>query len=87
MNLKALYMDDMPAFPPRYVYRNGEQVTKENAEYAKGMPFHRCGLCTYYDDHKCKIVAGFIDPYMGCKYFMKKYEWDDSPVATVKIKG
>ena len=79
---------DQIAFPPMYVFRaNGEQVTKENASYAKGMPFHRCGLCTYYEEHKCRIVAGYIDPYMGCKYFQKKFKWDGEPMSDAKAKG
>ncbi len=51
------------------VEATGEKFTKENAEYKKGKPFHRCGLCEYYRAHKCDLVAGYVEPMMGCKYF------------------
>ena len=71
-------MDDnagMPhaTYPWKSLSLHGEMVSKETAEYQKGKPFHRCGLCMYYRAHKCDIVRGYIAPMMGCKYFAKKH--------------
>lgn len=56
----------------------GELVSKENAEYQKGTPFERCGVCEYMFGHKCKVVAGYITAYQVCKYFQKEYSREDS---------
>ena len=61
----------------------GERVSKEDADYGKGTPFRRCGLCEYLErGNKCKIVEGDIDPYDVCKYFEKP----DSPRDMAHLK-
>lgn len=70
-------------YPWRTLSR-GEQVTKETAEYKKGTPFHRCGICQYREGERCEIVAGYIAPYQSCKYFQKK--WDGSMAIKVGRK-
>ena len=50
-----------------------EKMSKENAEYQKGVPFENCGKCTYYISGHCKVVRGYIEQNMVCKYFSEKY--------------
>lgn len=57
--------------PAEQVEKTGEKFTKESAEYKKGAPFHRCGICEYYRAHRCSLVTGDIEPMMGCKFFEK----------------
>lgn len=60
-----------PCSAKEEVRLTGQKFTKENAEYKKGAPFHRCGLCEYYRGHGCELVAGYVMPMMGCKFFEK----------------
>jgi hypothetical protein len=69
-------------FPPSRISK--EKVSKENAEYMQGKPFHRCGICTYYQSNHCKVVRGYISPEMGCKYFQEKYDPKRFNVITVR---
>ena len=50
-----------------------EKMSKENAQYMKGVPFENCGKCNYYQAGHCKIVRGYIEQSMVCKYFSEKY--------------
>ena len=59
-------------FPPSWT--NFEKMSKEDAHYGQGKPFHNCGTCTYYQSSHCKVVRGYIEQSMGCKYFSKKYD-------------
>lgn len=76
--------DDGDEYDPKEAWRGGdsqyppswtlyEKMSKENAGYQKGAPFHNCGKCTYYQAGHCKIVRGYIAQSMGCKYFSEKY--------------
>ena len=58
-------------FPPSSTLY--EKMSKENAEYQKGVPFENCGKCNYYQAGHCKIVRGYIAQSMVCKYFSEKY--------------
>jgi len=62
-------------YPPSWTMF--EKMSKEDAEYRQGMPFHNCGKCQYYQGNICKVVRGYIVQSMGCKYFQEKY----SPVS------
>ena len=53
-------------------HAHGEKMDKSDAEYREGEPFRRCGICVHYRDHKCEIVAGFINPTWSCRYFEPK---------------
>lgn len=48
-----------------------EKKPKDKVDYSKGMPKSHCGICKYYHDHKCDLVAGRIEPHMWCKLFAK----------------
>lgn len=70
--------DDEESYGPKYKYppswTREEKMSKEQAEYRQGKPFHRCGICSYYQSSACKIVRGYISPSMGCSYFSEKYD-------------
>jgi hypothetical protein len=71
-------------FPRPWVpLAHGELVSKEMALYQKGSPFNRCGNCEYRNGQRCEIVAGYIAPYMVCKYFQK--EWSNEDRAGVLV--
>lgn len=45
---------------------------KDEVNYSKGKPNAHCGMCKYYYDHKCELVAGRIMPTMWCELFEKR---------------
>lgn len=58
-------------FPPSSTLY--EKMSKEDAGYRKGVPFENCGKCNYYQSGHCKVVRGYIEQSMVCKYFSEKY--------------
>ena len=58
-------------YPPSWTMF--EKMSKEEARYQNGAPFHNCGKCGFYSGNQCKVVRGFISPSMGCVYFQEKY--------------
>jgi len=45
---------------------------KADVDYSLGKPNAHCGMCRYYHDHVCSLVAGRIEPQMWCELFTKK---------------
>lgn len=44
---------------------------KKTVKYGPGMTESHCAICRHYDDHKCSLVAGKIDPAYWCTLFHK----------------
>jgi hypothetical protein len=51
----------------------GAMVSKQDADYRKGTPDERCGLCTMFmPPNGCSYVEGHIRPYDVCDFFERK---------------
>lgn len=46
-----------------------DKVSKASVDYSPGRHNSRCGLCTYYYQGTCELVAGHIDPDYWCRLF------------------
>lgn len=71
-------------YPPSWT--RSEKMSKEEAEYKQGKPFHHCGKCTYYSDSHCRVVRGYISPSMGCRYFQEKYSPNISMAVIRRVR-
>lgn len=45
------------------------KMSKEEVNYGDRDPGGQCGGCRHYNDGKCKIVEGDINPELGCDLF------------------
>jgi hypothetical protein len=52
--------------PPR------RRVSKDDADYSRGMPTANCGLCEHFTaPDQCEIVIGPVSPKAWCRFFKK----------------
>ena len=58
-------------YPPSWTLY--EKMSKEEAQYKKGVPFQSCGKCSFYQSGHCKIIRGYISAEMRCRYYQEKY--------------
>lgn len=48
------------------------KLLKKEVDYSPGKDMSHCSQCKHYNNHKCELVQGKINPTYWCVKFSKK---------------